>query len=188
MISELAARPRIRTVILAARWSMAADGRRYKREPGESAQLFEGPQRDTSAGNRRLFEAGLTRTVRQLLALGRRVGLVEQIPEIGYDVPAAYVAASKTGRDLTSLIAPSRREYDERNQPVQSLFEALAKERGVQIIRVAERLCGTGVCRVLDPDSGRVLYLDDNHLSVFASRSLSPAFDELFEQDLKQLR
>jgi peptidoglycan/LPS O-acetylase OafA/YrhL len=188
LLTELPAHPKIRTVILAARWSMAADGRHYKTEPGQFAQLFEGSQRDTSAGNRRLFEAGLTRTVRQLLALGRRVVLVEPIPEIGYDVPASYVAAWKRGRDLTSIIAPSRAEYDERNQVVQTLFEALSKEPGVQIVRVADRLCGTGICRVLDPDSGQVLYLDDNHLSVVASRSLSPAFDELFEQDLKQLR
>ena len=183
MIGELAARTKIRTVILAARWAMVADGQPYKSEPGKVVELFEGPQHDTGAGNRRLFEAGLTRTVRQLLALGRRVALVEPIPDIGYFVPEASVVASRTGRDLTSLIAPSRKEHDERNRAVWPLFQTLAEAPGVRIIHIAERLCGTGVCRVLDADSGRVLYLDTNHLSVLGSRNLSAAFDELFEQD-----
>ena len=174
----LAERPGIRTVILAARWSLYASGR-YRTEKRAAVVLHD--VLDSARGgaeNSIVLARGLSRTVHRLLAMGRRVVIVDPIPEIGYDVPSAFVVGARTGRDVNSLIAPSWREYERRNSVVLGTVGQLAMLPGVQVVRPSNRLCDHYACRV--ELAGRLLYRDDNHLSTFGARLVAPEFDSLF--------
>jgi peptidoglycan/LPS O-acetylase OafA/YrhL len=180
-------RRELRTVVLAARWALFADGRRYKNEEGAPIKLMDFWNRAGSpADNAQLFETGLARTVQRLAEMGRHVVLVEQVPEIGYQAAQAYAAAYRTGRDVTEIIAPSRQEYETRNKPVLAAFSSVRELDGVEVLKVTEQMCDNLKCKVIE--SGQSLYSDDDHLSVHGSRYLAPLFDRLFDRSISVAR
>ena len=180
ILKYLADTPESKTVILAARWVMASDGTRYKKEPGKSIELVDLQAPDSiNTPNLTVFEVGIKRTVDQLLALGKIVVLVKPVPEIGFEVPSAYFVAEITGRDVSSLVSPTFSEYMQRTKNVESVFSKIEKERPVIIVSPSTYLCDAQHCRVvLD---GRPLYRDNNHLSTFGSKYVSGSFDGIFK-------
>lgn len=178
VLRDIAQRPELRTVILGARWALYAAGR-YKSDRRQGVTLVDRQGRgDRAIDNATLFARGLTRTVQQLRALGREVVLIDAVPEVGVDVPSAIAVAARTGRDANRIIAPTRTEYERRNAEVRRTLRALGVLDGVRIISVSDRLCDETVCRVVL--AGHALYRDDNHLSTYGARHVSPAFDAVF--------
>ena len=165
------------TVLLAARWALSANGARYKDEAGSPVSLVDlngGGQADGAS----LVALGLHRTVKALRDRGKRVVLVTQVPEIGYDVPRANYSAKLTGRNVSEMIAPSRSDYEERSGTTTSVILSLAEELGAGVIDPSSLLCDHQRCNVVM--DGTPLYRDDNHLSLRGCVLLSPLFDSLF--------
>lgn len=178
VLSHVEAHPELHTVVLAARWALSWHGSRYGEEEGSVVRLAEvgAPEVDQPA-NPELLAAGLQRTVAALEALGRRVVLVGQVPEVGHDVPAAAYAARFTGRDVEAMIAPTRAAYDARVAPTMALLESMRSAR-TEVLDPARLLCDAERCRVtLD---GVPLYRDDNHLSLRGCVAVAAVFDGLF--------
>jgi peptidoglycan/LPS O-acetylase OafA/YrhL len=178
VIRYLAERPDLGTVILAARWALSTSGTRYKNEDGKSVTLEDVSEGNAASGdNAALFELGLRRTVAALESLGRRVVIVRQVPEVGYDVPSANYSAKLTGQDVNALIAPTRAEYAGRTADSSRVIDALAAGSAVQLVDPASLLCDADTCRVVDDDIP--LYRDDNHLSLYGCLLVSKLFDEV---------
>jgi len=170
----------IKTVILAARWALSTKGTRYKQESGLPVQLISvDPQDSANLSNVELFEIGLTRTVEMLHELGKKVVLVNPVPEIGYDVPYAYLIANITGREINNLIEPSVKEYKERTEEVETIFRQLKDQMPIDIVTPDAILCNNGSCSVAIDN--KLLYRDDDHLSTFGSEYISEAFDKVFD-------
>lgn len=167
----------IKTVILAARWALSTSGTRYKKESGTPVKLIDIQSTSTAdVSNTVLFEIGLKRTIDKLQELGKSVLLVKPVPEIGYDVPSAYFIATQTGRDVNSLISPTFKEYQLRTESVASIFSTLKNEKFVKIIDPSQYLCDEKkYCNVVA--DGILLYRDDDHLSNFGAKYVSPSFD-----------
>jgi peptidoglycan/LPS O-acetylase OafA/YrhL len=180
ILSRLQAEDGIRTVVLAARWTLAADGERYKNEPGRAVVLtdFEASP-DMPADNASLFERGLGRTLDALEQAGKTVVLVGQVPEIGLDVPASNYSARLTGRDVNQMIAPSIDEFDQRTRTARSVLDRVLSGRNVRRIEPASRLCDEQRCAVAV--DGVPLYRDDNHLSLRGNVLIADLFDSVFE-------
>ena len=180
MLRRIENHPELKTIILAGRWALYASGVRYKTEKGSKTKLVDRLSNSSEdLTGPAVLAIGLTRTVRHLSQLNRRVVLVGQIPEVGYHVPSAIVAARRTGRDVNDVIAPTVEEYADRNEGVRFAFRALESEP-VEIIELWPTMCDARSCRVVQ--SGRALYIDSNHLSGYGSANLSPLFDHLFVQ------
>ncbi len=179
VIDYLRRNPQIKTVILASRLNIWVEGTRYKSEQGGRVYLEdvlkESPKK---ASKQTLFKLGLERTIRALKQLNRRIVIVVPVPEIGYDVSSAAFIASRTGRDVNQIIAPSREEYLLRNKNLFAILEQFAKNDGVELIYPSEYICMADICRVAV--DGMPLYVDDDHLSVFGSEWISPVFEPLF--------
>ena len=179
VVRRLEAEPGIRTVILAARWTMAADGRRYGNEPGRDVTLADviAPG-DAAVTNAELFERGLERTLDTLQQLGKTVVLIGQIPEIGYDVPSTNYSARLTGRDVSEMIAPDIDAFEARAGEVRRVLDAQSRRRSLRYVDPARRLCNAERCAVVV--DGVPLYRDDNHLSlrgnVYLQSLLAPIF------------
>jgi peptidoglycan/LPS O-acetylase OafA/YrhL len=181
VLDYLARRPELDTVILAARWALSTNGSRYKNEDGRTVTLSDrSAAADTPQGNSELVELGLRRTVAAVQALGRRVVIVDQVPEIGYDVPSANYSAKLTGKDVNALIAPTRQEFLERAGDSRRIIEAIADELSIATIDPAGRLCDAELCRVIEDDIP--LYRDDNHLSLYGCLVVSNLFDGVLIQ------
>jgi hypothetical protein len=180
VIKEIAQSPKITTVILAARWALSTTGVRYKHESGGTVKLVDINSSDNSASsNTELFELGLERTVTELHRLGKNVVLVRSVPEIGYDVPSAALAAEMTRRNINSIIAPSADEHVERTKEVTQVFSNIRNKFDLRIIDPAQRLCGSGLCQVID--ANYLLYRDDDHLSTYGSKYVSDMFEPIFK-------
>ncbi len=172
--------PEIKTVILSSRWVISANGTRFKTEEGNPVKLVdsENPNGEGSS-NQVLFETGLQRTVDKLVNMGIEVVLVAPVPEIGYHVPSAYFVAVRTGRDITSIIAPTLEEYQARNAVVISILSKLADQNNqVQIVDPAAILCDDNICRVVSDN--KPLYVDDDHLSTVGAQEVAEIFDRIF--------
>ena len=179
-LSYLKEHPEINTVILASRWTLYMEGSRYKQEEGVNLRLTDAlDEAPSGASEEYLFTLGLERTIKAILELDRNVVVIAPLPEIGYDVPSANFIASRTGRDINELIAPSLDEYFARNQRTFAIFESFKEKYGIQIIEPWKALCADGKCRAAINEIP--LYNDDDHLSIFGSELVTPIFDPLFE-------
>jgi peptidoglycan/LPS O-acetylase OafA/YrhL len=178
--SYLKEHPEIRTVILASRWTIWLEGSRYKQEEGVNSNLVDAlDEAPTNASEEYLFTLGLERTIKALRELNRNVVVVAPLPEIGYDVPSANFIASRTGRDINQIVAPSLEEYFARNQKTFAIFKSFEEKYGIQIIEPWKVFCTEGICRAAI--NGIPLYKDDDHLSIFGSELVTPIFEQFFE-------
>jgi peptidoglycan/LPS O-acetylase OafA/YrhL len=120
------------------------------------------------------FVPALRRQLSRLSAMGRTVVLVNQVPEVGYNVPRSYRISQLTGRNLSDILGQSRDDYAQSNRRVLAAFETLRSE-GTQVLDVRDRMCALIKCRIMD--AGQLLYADDNHLSEYGSHYISSLFD-----------
>jgi len=179
-LSYIKDHPEIKTVILASRWTIWLEESRYKEEDGVSSYLTDGiGEAPSDASEEYLFTLGFERTIKAIRELDRSVVVIAPLPEIGYDVPSANFIASRTGRDINELIAPSLDEYFARNQGTFEILKSFEEKYGIQIIEPWKILCTEGKCRAAINEIP--LYNDDDHLSVFGSELITPIFDPLFE-------
>lgn len=168
----------IKIVFLTGRWSVFTTGKGYKEST--TYKLIDTWQENSKKKfNPELVELGLERTISELIAQGREVILISQIPEIKYDVPPAMYIAQKTGRDVNSIIAPTAGEYADRARLIQSIFNNLAEKYPLQIIDPSTILCASTRCIV--ETGGKALYGDANHLSPFGSEYISSLYDPIFQ-------
>jgi len=181
VLQYISDRPNIKIVILAARWALSTNGTRYKREPGLSVKLVDLQLSGNSyLTNINLFDIGLRRTIDSLIKLGKKVVLVGQVPEVGYDVPSVNYVTSITKREIKSLISPTLSEYNERVKNIKLIFTTLKKEKNVKIIEPYEYLCDREYCNVIEGNN--LLYRDDDHLSTYGSIYVSRIFDDIFSE------
>lgn len=121
------------------------------------------------------FSQHITQTACDL-AKKRTVFLVRPIPEIGMDVPKTLSRRMAWGR--TDDISISIEEYRKRNAWVWAAQDAARDQCGVRILDPTLYLCD--VRRCYGSKNGRPLYSDDDHLSEFGNKLLTPMFAEVF--------
>ena len=179
IVGYLVSQPSIHTVVLAGRWALWAEGSPYKYEGGSRVSLAEtlGVAMDNHAG----LAAGLERAIAKLSAAGKQIWLVGPIPEIGYDVPRTLYFDS-FGVPRSFRLRPTRKEFDDRQAFVLTLFAIIAKKYGVRVVWPHEYLCDLRFCEV--QREGRPLYIDDQHLTRSAALSMSAMFDPIFAAPL----
>lgn len=165
----------IETVILAARWSNPIHGR--NEEKGALSVDFYQKDFQDEEQKRRYYVSRIEETVRKLVASGKRVFVVDPIPELGTHVPNFLARLAFEKKPLPATLACP--DYMRRNALVMGVFERLEKEGAVIRIRPQEQLMDGDEVRILE--DGVPLYRDDDHLSVDGAVSLKdlflPAFD-----------
>jgi peptidoglycan/LPS O-acetylase OafA/YrhL len=156
VLAQLVADPAVRVVLLTARYEL----------------YLEGPQRAA-------FAAGLAASVQALRHAGKQVLLLEPVPTYAFPVPAALAQSTLRGRSLADL-GQSLEDYRTRQVGALALVQNLQRQSGSTTLAVTERLCNRQ-CLVID-EQGRVLYFDDNHLSMAGAARVAPAVLPLLER------
>lgn len=116
---------------------------------------------------------GFATSVRELVAAGKQVVLVEPVPVFPYDAPTALGLIASRGGDLQDWGVPAA-EYRADNALFLALIADLARETGAQVVRMDRLYCPGGLCRAYAPDDG-ALYFNADHLSVTGARRLAMA-------------
>ncbi|SIT09331.1 Peptidoglycan/LPS O-acetylase OafA/YrhL, contains acyltransferase and SGNH-hydrolase domains [Roseivivax lentus] len=150
------------TIVLVARWALAVEGVRAPGEaPGVALFEREAPGIAPGADGAGLVRAGVAALIDIITASGRRVVLLEGVPEIGYDVPQVYASAALFGADLRP--PPGRIATEARNARASAMLAELAAGRpDVVFVPFIAEWCGA-TCPVAD--AGGLYYRDDDHLS-----------------------
>ncbi|MBL8446061.1 MAG: acyltransferase [Zoogloeaceae bacterium] len=127
------------------------------------------------ASNEATFSGALEATVRRVVNAGKRLVIVADWPELGFD-PRVCVRARpfQLGVRRAEECVVSLAAAEARNAPYRALLAELASRfPAVTVFDPWPGLCGAGVCRALE--GGDLLYADNNHLSLVGSRELGRA-------------
>jgi hypothetical protein len=153
-------------VVLTARWQLNITGTRPAGEAGEGVTLMS-PGVSAQKDNAKIAKKSLLRLVVELKEVGIGVTLLDDVPEIGWDVPVTTIFRERLG--MAALTAPLRKAVDARSAQTNRIMTAISEETGARFVSLTEELC-TPVCKVMHDN--RSVYADDNHLSVFGARSV----------------
>ncbi|MES2442900.1 MAG: acyltransferase family protein [Pseudomonadota bacterium] len=162
-LAWLRAHPEVRTVILLARWPYWRSGLYYGDEPGPPHPLKPGVPAQGGMDRAALFDFASAATLDALAAMGKRVVVLGDTPEIGWDVPARLFAARRFG--TTAPSPPTTAEAQAREAPAAQAFRA----KGARYVSLLPNFCAAN-CRVMDGASP--LYIDDDHLSAAGARAV----------------
>jgi hypothetical protein len=154
----------VKAVVIAARWSVYTGGIQWlidDQHPTSDKQM-----------TKVVFKEALERTLAALE--GRRLAIVEQVPQSIAEVPSAYLVLTRLGRPISSVGA--RRETHEKQMRFTAeALTHLEKKYGYLRIDPAKTLCKAEQCIV--ETNGKLLYFDDDHLNLEGSMLLYPLFE-----------
>jgi peptidoglycan/LPS O-acetylase OafA/YrhL len=159
VISFIKSHPEITTIIIASRWSAYGN---------------------TDNMHTAMLRKGIISTIDALRGLGRRIVIVDDVPQLGGDALRLYCVNSLTGSDYNELL-PTVSDYRKSNQVVSTLFYELAKHRDVTLVSPESLLFDKNGKTILVNDD-KLLYRDDNHLSSYGSMFVAPAFKDVFRE------
>ncbi len=105
------------------------------------------------------------------------VYLVKPIPEIGRSVPEAMLRNAMLNYN-DKQIRIIRDEYDQRQHLAFKMQDEAVQRCGAKILNPLPYLCDSKYC--YGDTNGVPLYYDDDHLSSYGSKLISPIYDEIF--------
>jgi peptidoglycan/LPS O-acetylase OafA/YrhL len=164
-ILDQAIAARLDAVVLAARWTLIAEG-------GTGVDLRFAPPPSAAVRSERLValqEAALVLGER-LEDAGIPVVLIHTVPEPGINVPSAIAVADRFG--FVEPEGAQRGTALARQRATRAALERAAVRHGWQMVDPFDALCSAGgACRI--EALGEPLYFDSNHLTVRGARMLS---------------
>ena len=175
--SQLDSLPADIPVVIVGRYSDAAKGHNDGGEEREiPAVYFSTVYARSTPEYLSEFGANVVRTACEA-ARKRPVYLMRPLPEMGVDVPKTMARRLSFGGngDVSISIA----QYLSRNAWIIAAQEQARATCGVKILDPLPYLCQNGRC--FGTRAGRSLYFDDDHLSEYGNKLLTPMFAEVFK-------
>ncbi len=173
----------VKTVVLASRGPLYLSGRGYRHDRGgeegfdRTLVLTTMPQ---LKDHREIFRAAMKSTIERLLQKNKRVIFYLDVPELGFD-PQSCVdmrPVRLTSKKIRSPCAVPRKEFDERNSEYRAQVFSVVKDfPAVQVFDAAKALCDEKFCWAVL--GGKMLYRDDDHLSVYGSELIAKGLTPL---------
>ena len=157
--------PSVRLVLLEWNWNACL------RDPAFVQMSSNGEETRVGERGLELFLQGLERTIERLSSAGKRVVILDNLPEPGFPVPWTLAMLTLTHTPWPRVPSP--------NEPSERL-RTIFKKYDVIDIRMDEAICAKAVCKVAE--GANTIFSDDNHLSDFGARTIYAPFlyDRLF--------
>ncbi len=159
----------ITTVILAARWAYYAQTRRFAGEAGGRAYLTRHKWAFVSVEkSQENFTRGLQETTTQLMAAGKHVILLGQIPEFGFNPPRCIKMSILTSAS-NSVCKISINDVRKRQAHSEQLLRKIAAANPmIRYVHTSDVFCNESVCSPLL--EGKIAYKDDDHINALGAR------------------
>jgi len=155
--------PRIKLVVLAARWSFHMEGTRFGSETGSRTYVVRSNSDELSTmASKEVMTEELNFALEAFFKAKKRVFIIVQVPEFNNDAQRCFIMA-KVNTKTTNHCDVSRAEFDTRQADYRAMIYSLAnKWDNVSVIDLNEPLCGVEICKItLD---GELAFKDNNHL------------------------
>ena len=173
------------TVILAGRWSLYATGTYDAPDPRFYMRTEQAGGRLSAEEALANFETGLRNSVKFYRDAGIDVIIVNQVPQ-QRKIPGVLVQdAMMIGADdaeakaLFERTFVSREESDRLQRDARGVTERVAAELGARVVTFDELFAeGDRFAWVRD---GNAFYMDDDHVSTFGARMMTPVFRDLLQ-------
>jgi len=165
-LRKMAEDERIKTVILAANWHLYLNGRQFAspREPEWRLTLRDQPR---SASNPEVFAIAFERTVKYLSDAHKRIIVIQQTPELDYELGDCALPADAPDARCKTARAKQEAYLDEYKR----LFDPLLKKYpAIAVVDPLDIFCDPKFC--YSTRDGIALYHDARHLSKEGSQYL----------------
>jgi hypothetical protein len=125
---------------------------------------FDGEDKGVRS-NEEVFVLGITKTLDALLAAGKKVTFLHDVPELGFDIRSCFAFRPLT---ITSKVgspcAVSRKEFEARTEAYRAMVNKILSQRPeIKVIDLSAALCNEKWCWGARDDT--LFYIDDDHLS-----------------------
>lgn len=162
----------INYVILHGYWRVAYTGSGYR----NTNYILKGKSLDApQGGNEELFAYGLKSLVEKIVATGRQVIIVGDVPEIGFALPIAY---AKHLVFETPFDAIKKITYDPTKSVITDIVDQFSEE-GVFFVDLEKHICPSPQCQLIR--NGKPIYRDGDHITFEFSKTLGDMFSGIIE-------
>jgi hypothetical protein len=165
--------PSITTVVLVSRGPFFATPGVPRPGTTRRAEGGRGIRSDSAQSARRVaFELGLRQAVEALTAAGKRVVLVADVPELGFNATDCILGRPSGIRPPRTPCAVDRRRVDRRMVEYRAVLDRVARTtQGVRLFDASRSFCDASQCIAMA--DGHLLYSDDEHLSLHGSATVA---------------
>lgn len=164
--------PQINTIYIATRGPISLNGKTYGEEE-VAGRYIDSDNYPAAKTQKELFVQSLDRTLARLLNDGKKVFIILDNPELGFNPQLCSDLPLIRQTKLTCAIP--RAEVDARNADYREIMrEAQSKYPNINLIDTFKVFCDDSLCYARKND--RMLYRDNNHLTVFGSKELAPLY------------
>lgn len=133
------------------------------------------------AGRRDAFASFLDRTVGVLIGAGKRVYLMQDVPELADDLVGQKAAIKSIGAGGSAVYGPTLAEHETVQGAVNEVLRSVARKYGALLLDPAEVLCRSADGCIV-ADRNRTLYRDRHHLTDAAAIELRSVFRPLADE------
>jgi len=172
--------PSIESVLMIGRWTYYTAGQGVGDELDHTLDLSY-VAHDSGQSNIDIFRAGLKDTIERLVAIHKRVYVLQQVPEIEEYRAIRMAIATTVGTD-PSVILSRTRTARTRVEQRQAGFERSRPDwehlDDVHVMLTRDYFCDSEYCVAVK--SGRPVMADNNHVTATTSKDLSRLFDAAF--------
>lgn len=172
---DAAKNPDVRTILLVSRGPVYLSGKGFsagdRAEEKGHDRVLRDHARPELTDHTAIWEAAMRATLTELSTAGKRVIVVLDNPELGFD-PKTCLALRPlhlTSTNLRTPCAVSRAAFEERNRDYRALVTKVQADFPQTIlVDGAKPFCDEQWCWAMK--DGETLYLDDDHLSLYGAR------------------
>ncbi len=115
--------------------------------------------------NEEVFALGLTKTLDALLAAGKKVTFLHDVPELGFDIRSCFSFRPMTMTNkVVTPCAVSKKDFEARTEAYRAMVNNILSERPeIKVVDLSQALCDEKWCWAARDDT--LFYIDDDHLS-----------------------
>jgi peptidoglycan/LPS O-acetylase OafA/YrhL len=164
-------RPSIRHIVLSARMTKHFPGKPYGELNTDIARVLKSEDGDSNAA---IYVPALLRTLTEFVELGKKLSIVLQVPELGFDPKTcSRVRVTNIYTSVREPCAVPRPDVDRRQAEYKALLLSVLRNfPTINVLDPIETLCDESWCQA--QDRAIPYYRDLDHLSEIGSTTLWP--------------
>lgn len=187
MLDHMLADRDLKVVVIFSYWNSYAEWRDFDngigfRMPDKLVVLpLDAPEGIADDARLAALSAHMHADLAALVAAGKRVIVLEPLPEPGYDLPDQIARRIWQGRPTSQVESYPASAFDDYSRAARRMIaDAASGLPDVTLTDLSPLMCQNGQCHLVQ--DGKPLFFDGNHLSTAGSALIAPALADVIAQ------